>query len=93
MGWLTVLTSIAPLVFGLMKVVRNENIPGEDKKKTVVSIVKGAVHAMPSVTTGGAQETWKILEPILTAPAEEGGLIEGFYEAAIKDTFTDVGDR
>ena len=76
---------IAQLVLGLMTMVKSMKKTGVEKKDIVVGATKAAVSVMGDVSTGGQKETWEELEAPLTAPAEEGGLIETFYNVFFED--------
>jgi len=65
MGWLKILTSIAPFVVQMVGVAEKafdgEPHAGSEKKEFVMNATESVVGAVTSVSTGGQAETWQAL--------------------------------
>ena len=57
-----VIKKVLPLMLGLMQIAEESGATGEVKKASVLEIIKGAVATATSVATGGAKESWALLE-------------------------------
>ena len=69
-----IFNAITPLLLMFMKLIEGTKASGEVKKEAVVDMVKITVPVISKdLVTGGAKETWEIIEEPLT---REGGLID-----------------
>jgi len=67
---LTMVFRLIPMVIKLMALAEQafDSVPdsGADKKRMVLEAVKAVLGVVVDVSSGGQQETWKVLEPIIS---------------------------
>ena len=70
MEWVKMVFRLIPMVVKLMALAEQafDGIPesGEQKKQRVMDAVKAVLGVMIDVSSGGQQDTWKMLEPIIS---------------------------
>ena len=70
MEWVKMIFRLIPMVVKLMALAEEafDDIPdsGADKKRMVLEAVKAVLSVVIGFSSGGQQETWKTLEPIIS---------------------------
>jgi hypothetical protein len=70
MNYFILIMRLMPFVSTLVEIAEKlfDDKPdsGAEKKAMVMAVVKGLVNIMIGVSTGGQQETWKKLEPLIS---------------------------
>jgi hypothetical protein len=71
MEWFKMVFRLIPMVTKLMVIAENafDDVPesGEQKKQMVLDAVKAVFDAILGLSTGGQQETWSKIEPVLSS--------------------------
>ena len=57
-----IIRKVLPLMLGLMQMAEESGAAGEVKRASVLEILKGAIATATDVATGGAKESWVLLE-------------------------------